>query len=376
MTERPRRKEFLHYVRPWVGEEELEELRNTLESGWLTTGPKSERFEEALKSYLGCRNVVAVSSCTAALHLSLIACGVGPGDEVVVPDLAFMSDAGVVELTGAKPVLADIEPETLTISVADLRRRITPKTKAIIPVHYGGHPCELDEIIELAEEHDLAVIQDGAHALAAEYKGGKVGTIGALTCFSFHAIKNITGGEGGAIATSDEELAEKVRRLRLFGISQRQMVEAGYKYNMSELHAAVCLAQLRKLSMFQERREKIAKHYLDAFAQNQFVDMPTVKPYVKHAWHLFVIRLRLERLRCSRDKFRDQLTAENIGSQIHFQPIHAQPYFANRFRPADYPNTCRVYERIMTIPLFPKMNEADTIDVIRALNRLLEKNSK
>jgi dTDP-4-amino-4,6-dideoxygalactose transaminase len=357
-----------------LGEEELEELKDTLSSGWLTTGPKSEQFERALKSYLGCRNVVAVASCTAALHLSLIASDIGPGDEVILPDIAFMSNAGVVELVRARPVLADIDPETLTMSVPDLKRRITRRTKAVMPVHLAGHPCELDEIIELAEERGLVVIQDAAHAISAEYKNKKIGAIGSITCFSFHAIKNITGGEGGAIATSDDELAEKTSRLRLFGISERQMIELGYKYNMSELHAALCLAQLKKLSMFQRRREEIVHQYYEAFSDNKFVNMPAVKPYVRHAWHLFIIRLRLEHLKCSRDGFRDQLATENIGSQVHFQPIHTQPYFANRFQAAEYPNTCSAYQRILSIPLYPKMTDSDASDVIAALELLLERN--
>jgi len=369
------RKEFLHYVRPWVGEEELAELRDTLESGWLTTGPKSERFEQALKDYLGCRNVVAVSSCSAALHLSLLACGVHPGDEVVLPDLAFMSDAGVVELVGAKPILADINPETLTISTPDLKKRLTSKTKAIIPVHYAGHPCELDELFELAEEHNLTVIQDAAHAIGAEYKGKKIGNVGGVTCFSFHAIKNITGGEGGAVATSSDELAEKVRRLRLFGISERRMVEVGYKYNMSELHASLCLAQLKKLPLFQQRREEIVKEYRKAFADSQFLDMPTVKPYVKHAWHMFVVLLRLEGLRCSRDEFRDKLKANNIGSQVHFEPVHTQPHYSGRFQTAEYPNTTDAYKRLVTIPLFPKMSDRDVTDVIETMNEIFQENS-
>lgn len=370
------RKDFLHYVRPWVGTEELEELRDTLESGWLTTGPKSERFEQALRAYLGCRNVVAVSSCTAALHLSLLTCGVHPGDEVILPDLAFMSDAGVVELVGAKPVLADIDPETLTLSIPDLKKRLTPRTKAIISVHYAGHPCELDELFELAEEHNVNVIQDAAHAIGAEYKGKKIGNVGAVTCFSFHAIKNITGGEGGAVATSNDELADRIRRLRLFGISERQMVEVGYKYNMSELHASLCLAQLKKLSLFQQRREDIVEKYRNGFADSQFVDMPNVKPYVRHAWHMFVVLLRLERLRCSRDEFRDELKANNIGSQVHFEPIHTQPYYSGRFQAAEYPNTNAAYKRLLTIPLFPKMSDRDVLDVIETMNYIFKKNTR
>jgi dTDP-4-amino-4,6-dideoxygalactose transaminase len=369
------RDEFLPYTRPWLGDEELQELKDTLDSGWLTTGPKADKFEDALKTHLKARNVVAVSSCTAAMHLSLIAYGVGPGDEVIVPDLSFVSDAGVVELAGAKPVLADVDPQTLTISITDLKRRLTPKTKAIIPVHYAGHPCELDEILELAAERDLAVIQDAAHAFGAEYKGQKIGAMGEVTCFSFHAVKNITGGEGGAVVTSDDELAEKVMRLRLFGLSGREMVQIGYKYNLSELHAALCLAQLRKLPLFQQRRERIAARYREALATNGFVDMPIVRSYVRHAWHLFVILLRLERLQCSRDEFKDQLKSENIGSQVHFQPIHAQPYFSGRFTNVDYAVTNSAYQRMLTIPLFPKMSDADVEDVLGALNELFKANA-
>jgi len=372
----PRRKEFLHYVRPWVGDEELKELNEVLESGWLTTGPKSVKFEESMRNYLGCRNVVCTSSCTAAMHLSLLASGVGHGHEVIVPDLAFMSDASVVEMVGATPVLADIDPETLTISIGDLKRRLSPKTKAITAVHYAGHPCELDELLEIAEERGIELIQDGAHALASEYKGKKIGTIGNVTCFSFHAVKNLTGGEGGAVATPNDEIAEKIRRTRLFGIANRKMVELGYKYNMSELHAALCLAQLKKLPSFQKRRERIVERYFDTFGGSEFVELPIVRPYVKHSWHLFVVKLRLRNLRCSRDDFKNQLTNENIGSQVHFEPIHDQPYFSGRFTPSDYPVTADMSERILSIPLYPKMSDSDVADVIAAMNNVFKKNSR
>jgi dTDP-4-amino-4,6-dideoxygalactose transaminase len=359
-----------------VGEEELMELKETLESGWLTTGPKSVQFEESLRNYLGCRNVVSTSSCTAAMHLSLLASGVGRGHEVIVPDLAFMSDASMVEMVGARLILADIDPETLTISIGDLKRRLSPKTKAIVAVHYAGHPCELDELLEIAEERGIVVIQDGAHALASEYKGKKIGEIGKITCFSFHAVKNITGGEGGVVATSDDEIAEKIRRTRLFGIANRRMVELGYKYNMSELHAALCIAQLKKLPFFQQRREQIAKQYFDTFNGSEFVEMPIVRPFVKHSWHLFVVKLKLKNLLCSRDEFKNQLADENIGSQVHFEPIHDQPYFSNRFDPAEYPVTAKMSERILSIPFYPKMSDRDVDDVVAAINRLFKKNNR
>jgi dTDP-4-amino-4,6-dideoxygalactose transaminase len=310
------------------------------------------------------------------MHLSLLASGVGHGHEVIVPDLAFMSDASVVELVGARPILADVEPKTLTISADDLKRRLSPKTKAIIAVHYAGHPCELDELLEVAESRGITVIQDGAHALASEYKGKKIGTIGSITCFSFHAVKNITGGEGGAVVTPDDEIAAKIRRMRLFGIANRRMVELGYKYNMSELHAALCIAQLKKLPFFQQRREQIANQYFDAFSGNRFVEMPVVLPFVKHSWHLFVVKLKLQNLLCSRDEFKNQLTKENIGSQVHFEPIHDQPYFSGRFDPAEYPVTEQMSERILSIPFYPKMSDVDVEDVIAAMNRVFKQNSR
>jgi dTDP-4-amino-4,6-dideoxygalactose transaminase len=220
------------------------------------------------------------------------------------------------------------------------------------------------------------VIQDGAHALAAEYKRRKIGAIGNITCFSFHAVKNLTGGEGGAVATSDDEIAERVRRTRLLGLSNRRMVELGYKYNMSELHAALCIVQLRRLSFFQQRRVEIAKQYFEAFQGNAFVEMPVVRPYVKPSWHLFVVKLKLEKLLCSRDEFKDQLANENIGSQVHFEPMHAQPYFSVRFHPTDYPETLKAYQRIMSIPFYPRMSDRDLLDVVAAMNRLFSKNGR
>ena len=382
-------KKFLPYSSPLISEDEIAEVADTLRSGWLTTGPKVKRFEEEFAQYVGSKHAVAVNSCTGALHLALVAEGIGPGDEVITAPFTFIATVNVILHVGAKPVFVDIRPDTFNIDVGKIEAAITPKTKAIIPVHYAGQPCEMDEILEIAKRHNLLVIEDAAHAVAAEYKGKKVGTIGDATCFSFYATKNLVTGEGGMVTTDDEKLAEKIRVLSLHGMSRDawkrytaagswyyEVIYPGYKYNMADIQASLGLHQLRKLAHFQRRREKIAEAYNEAFAGLDTIEIPFVKPDIKHDWHLYVIKLVLEKLKIDRAQFIEALKQEGIGTSVHFIPVHLHPYYRETFgfKKGDFPVAEEAYERVVSLPLYPKMSDEDVERVIEAVKRVVKVN--
>jgi dTDP-4-amino-4,6-dideoxygalactose transaminase len=383
----PIRKEFLPLSRPTIGEEEIAEVVDTLRSGWITTGPKVAVFEERCRDYLGMPEAVAVNSGTAGLHVALLGAGVGPGDEVITSSMTFAATANAIVLTGARPVLVDCESDTLNIDAAAVERRITPKTKAIMPVHFAGQPCAMEELLEIARRHKLLVIEDAAHALGGEYKGRKVGAIGDATVFSFHPIKSITTGEGGLVVARDAEWADRMRLYRFHGIrtsawerhaggkSPLYAVEApGLKYTMTDTQASLGIHQLAKLDGFIARRTALAKRY-----QEKFTNLPGVKllgavPYAhKHAWHLLVARLELEALDIGRDEFLDLLKQLNIGAGVHFPALHMQPYYQRSFgyRAGDFPNAERAAKRILSLPLFPAMTERDVDDVVATVGALL-----
>ncbi len=383
---RGRRTEFLPPLAPCLGDEEYNEVLDTLKSGWITMGPKTTRFEELFGQYVGSRHAIAVSSCTAGLHLALVAGEVGPGDEVITTPLTFCSTANVVVHQGATPVLADIRPDTLNIDPEQIRTRITRRTRAIIPVHVGGHPCEMDEIMAIAKEHGLLVIEDGAHATGARYKGRMIGTIGDVTVFSFYATKNLTTGEGGMITTENGEMAEQVRVLRLHGISSDawkrysdrgswyyEVLLPGYKYNMNDIQASLGIHQLAKQEEFLRARERYAQMYTDAFNEMPEIVAPVVKEHVRHAWHLYTIRLSLERLKIDRGQFIEALRKENIGTSVHFIPLHLHPYYRHSygFKPGDFPIAEGAYDRIVTLPCYPKMSLQDLEDVISAVQKVV-----
>ena len=368
---RPVRDKFLSYVRHWVGQEEIDEIVDTLRSDWITQGPKVVEFEKQMARYLGCRHVVAVTSCTAALHLSHLACGIQPGDEVIVPDLTFAATPSAPLMVGAKPVLADVNRDTYDLSVTDAAKRITPKTRALLPMHYGGQPCDMDEISALANKHSLHVIADAAHAVGAEYHGRKISSFGDAACFSLHATKNMTTAEGGLIATDSDEIDEKARILRAHGFKGSHVVTLGYKYAMNELQASLGLAQLKKLDGFLRTRDAYAKRYLDEFADLSTLELPRIKSRVRHTWHLFAPQLRIEALRITRDEFRERLKAENIGTQVHFPPVHSHPYYQSLGYSSDFPQTNHLAERILTLPLYPKMQPQDLDDVVHAVRKTL-----
>jgi UDP-4-amino-4,6-dideoxy-N-acetyl-beta-L-altrosamine transaminase len=386
----PVREEFLPFSLPDIGQAEIDEVVDTLRSGWITTGPKTKTFEQRFADYIGVHHAIAVNSCTAALHIALSAAGVGPGDEVITSPLTFCSTANVVIHLGGTPVFADIGDD-YNIDPSEIEEHITSRTKAIIPVHYSGQPCRMDEILACAQDHDLLVIEDAAHAVGAKYYDRMIGTIGDVTTFSFYAIKNMTTGEGGMITTDDDELAERMRLLSLHGISKDawkrytsrgswyyEVIHAGYKYNMTDIQAALGIHQLARLEQFLEVRSKYVAMYNEAFGETPEIQTPVVNTDVRHAWHLYVIQLDLERLNINRAQFIEALREENIGTSVHFIPVHLHPHYHKTFgyKRGDFPNTERVYDRIVSLPLYPKMTEKDVEDVIAKVNKVVRQHQK
>jgi dTDP-4-amino-4,6-dideoxygalactose transaminase len=379
------REEFLVFGKPQIGEEEIAEVVATLRSGWIGMGPRTIEFERAFAEYVGAKHAIAVNSCTAALHLALIAAGVGPGDEVITTPMTFAATANVIVHTGATPVFADVDRRTQNIDPARVAERITPRTKAILPVHMLGRPAELDPLMALAAAHDLAVIEDAAHAAEAIYRGRHVGTIGHFTAFSFYATKNITTGEGGMLVTGDDAAAERLRVLRLHGISKDawkrysaegfspyETIEPGFKYNMLDLTAALGLHQLRRVEENLALRERYVALYNEAFAELPGLIVPALEPLGpgdRHAQHLYPILLDLDRLTLDRAGFIDALQERRIGTGIHFTAVHLHQYYRERFgyRRGDFPEAEYISDRTVSLPLSPAMTERDVEDVIAAV---------
>ena len=372
--------DFLPLTRPDISEEDIAEVVDTLRSGWLVYGGKTQRFEAEFRKLAGAEHAVAVSSCTAGMHLALLAAGVGPGDEVITSPLTFPATANVIVHAGATPVLADICADDLNIDPAEIERRVTPRTKAIMPVHYAGQPCRMDEILAIARRHGLLVIEDAATAAGAYYRGRPIGSLGDATVFSFYAIKNMTTGEGGMVTTDDAVLAEKVASLRNHGLDSNAwnryakegqpfytVTEPGFKYPFTDLQASLGLGQLRRLREFNEKRTRLAALYEKLFARVPEVETPTVRPEVESNWHLYVVRLREAGI--SRDAFIAALRERGIGTAVHYLPVHYHPYYRERFGfgKGDYPVTEREFERLVSLPLFPLMSEADVERVVGAV---------
>ncbi|OGL44564.1 MAG: UDP-4-amino-4,6-dideoxy-N-acetyl-beta-L-altrosamine transaminase [Candidatus Schekmanbacteria bacterium RBG_16_38_11] len=386
------RNQFLPFSLPTIEEDEISEVVDSLRSGWITTGPKVIRFEEDFKNYIGCSHAVAVNSGTAGLHISLMATEISDGDEVITSPMTFAATVNTVVLQRAKPVFADINPETLNINPDFIEQKITPKTKAIIPVHFAGQPCDLDRITAIAKKHNLLVIEDAAHAVGSEYKGVKIGKTETSAVFSFHPIKNITTGEGGMITTERADLAEKLRLLRFHGISkeawkrysakgspQYEILLPGLKYNMLDIQAAIGIHQLKKLDNFIEKRKNFAKQYENALKEIPEIITPGRVTYdCLHAWHLYIIKLRLETLKITRDEFIEELKKEKIGTGIHFTAIHLHPFYANKFgfKRGDFPNAEYASDRIISLPLYPKMKDEDIVYVVEAIKKVVNANKK
>lgn len=385
----PVREAFLPFNQPHIETPEIEEVVDTLRSGWITTGPKTKEFERRFAEYVGARHAIAVNSCTGGLHVALAAAGVGPGDEVIVPTMTFCATANVVVHLGATPVIVDVEPDTLNLDPERMEAAITSRTKAVIPVHLYGHPCDMDRISEIAETHQLLVVEDAAHAVAAEWRGDRIGSLSGATAFSFYATKNLTTAEGGMITTDDDQYAHAMRTWTLHGISRDawkrysaegswyyEVTVPGFKYNLTDLQAALGLHQLARLEDMTQRRAELAARYDAGLRGLDEIELPSVRPGIRHAWHLYAIRLRLQMLRIGRAQFIKQLKSEGIGTSVHFIPLHRQPYYRDRFgfHPSDYPVADSAYERLISLPLYTRMTDKDVEDVVEAVRRVVHRN--
>jgi dTDP-4-amino-4,6-dideoxygalactose transaminase len=384
----PMRGSFLPFARPLLGEEEIAEVVDTLRSGWITTGPKVERFTAAFADAVGGRYAVPVSSATAGLHVALLALGVSPGDEVITTPMTFVATLNTIVHCGAVPVLADIDAATLNVRVEEIERKVTKKTRAIVPVHFVGQPVDLDPILELAAAHGLAVLEDAAHAVGAEYKGRPIGSFPTTSVFSFHPNKNMTTGEGGMIVTEDEAVFEKASLLKFHGMDRESwkrfaragnprydVAVPGYKYNMMDIQAALGLHQLRRLPGFLAERERLALRYEEKLKGVPGLILPQRVPYpVRHAWHLYTPLVDVDRLKISRDHFMEELKARNIGTGLHYTAAHEFSYYASRFgwKPEDFPEAHFVSERIVSLPFYPGLSEEDQDDVVAAIRALAE----
>jgi len=386
LKERARRTTFLPFSPPAISEAEIEAVVDTLRSNWITTGPKTKRFETEFSQYVGAQAALALNSCTAGLHVALATCDIGPGDEVITTPMTFCASANVIEHVGARPVLADVEPDTLTLDPRRVAEAITPKTKAILPVHYAGHPTDMKPIMELARQHGLVVIEDAAHSLPASYEGQKIGTIGDFTAFSFYATKNLTTAEGGMLTGSPEKM-DRARVISLHGMNRDawkrytaegnwyyEVVEPGFKYNMTDIQAAIGLVQLERLAEMQARRREIVAQYHSAFSTIDALQTPTERPNVESAWHLYVLRLNLDRLKINRAAFIEQLKERQIGTSVHFIPVHLHPYYRDKygFKPEDLPVAYQEYQRIVSLPLHPGLTDDEVLDVIAAVTDVCE----
>jgi perosamine synthetase len=380
------RESFLPFARPDLDDDEIREVTEALRSGWVTTGPKTKLFESAFAEAVGAKHAIAVNSCTAALHLALEAAGVRAGDEVVTTPYTFAASAEVIRYFDARPVLVDVDAETLNIRPDLIEAVVTERTKAIIPVHIAGVAADLDPILDVARRRGLTIIEDAAHSFPTRYKGRLVGSIGDFTCFSFYATKTITTGEGGMITTDDDALADRCRIMSLHGISKDawkrytaegswyyEIVAPGFKYNMTDIAAAVGLAQLRKVERMSRRREQIAARYHAAFAEIPALQVPSTPAYSTHAWHLYMLRLHLDRLSIDRAAFIEQLRERNIGVSVHFIPLHVHPYYREQygFAPEDFPVAYREYMREISLPIYSTMSDDDVDSVIAAVTEVV-----
>ncbi|WP_434587098.1 UDP-4-amino-4-deoxy-L-arabinose aminotransferase [Klebsiella sp. R390] len=374
--------EFLPFSRPSMGDAELAALREVLQSGWITTGPKNQALEEAFCALTGNQHAVAVSSATGGMHVTLMALGIGPGDEVITPSQTWVSTLNMICLLGATPVMIDVDRDNLMISADAVEAAITPLTKAIIPVHYAGAPADIDAIRAVAERHGIPVIEDAAHAAGTYYKGRHVGASGCAI-FSFHAIKNMTCAEGGLIVTDDEQLAARIRSLKFHGLGvdaydrqthgrapQAEVISPGFKYNLADINAALALVQLDKLAHANQRRTEIAQRYLRELADTPFKPLTVPEWQHQHAWHLFIIRVDEATCGIGRDALMEKLKAMGIGTGLHFRAAHTQKYYRERFPTLSLPNTEWNSARICSLPLFPDMTDDDVTRVISALHQL------
>lgn len=381
---------FIPFSPPSIGEEEIIEVLDTLRSNWITTGPKVKRFEAEFSTFIGAPSALAVSSATDAMLVGLAAMGVGRGDEVITTPMTFCSTVHVIEHLGARPILVDVEPDTLNIDPVLVEKAVTPQTRAIMPVHLYGHPCEMDSLADIAARKKLFLLEDAAHALPASYKGRMVGTIGALTSFSFYATKNLTTAEGGML-TGSPKIIDRARPWSLHGMSRDaykryssqgswyyEVLSPGFKCNMTDIQASLGLQQLKKLPSFQTRRREIVDAYNEAFRSLPEIEVPVERREVKSALHIYALRLNLERLSIDRARFIEEMKARAVGTSVHFIPIHLHPFYRDKynFKPDDFPVTYENYQRILSLPLHPGLSDEDVNRVIEAVTEIVSKYRK
>ncbi len=375
---------FIPFSRPSIGDEEIAAVEQVLRSGWITTGPKNQELEQLFAERVGARHAVALSSATGAMHITLLALGIGPGDEVITPSQTWVSTANMICLLGATPVFVDVDPDTLMSDAATIEAAITPRTKAIIPVHYAGAAFDLDPLHALADKHGIAVIEDAAHAAGTTYRGRQIGARGTAI-FSFHAIKNMTCAEGAMFVSDDEALANRVRMLKFHGLGvdaydrlthgrkpQAQVIEPGFKYNLADMNAAIALVQLQRLDSINAQREVLAKVYLERLAGLPVQPLHLPQYPQQHSWHLFILRIDAERCGLNREAFMKGLQEQNIGTGIHFIATHMHTYYRQRFPDVRLPHTEWNSERLCSIPLFPDMTLDDVERVAGAIENLLD----
>ena len=382
----PVREEFLVFGNPKIEEPEIEEVVASMRSGWLGTGPKVKKFEQMFLEYKGSKYAIAVNSCTAALHLSMLAVGIKPGDEVIVPTMTFAATANAVIHAGGIPVLVDCEKDTMNIDPKEIVKAITAKTRAIIPVHFAGRPCDMDAIMQIAKSHKLKVIEDCAHAIETEYHGKKVGTLGDLGCYSFYVTKNIVTGEGGMIITNNEDYANQIKILALHGMSKDawkrfsdegykhyQIVCAGFKYNMMDIQAAIGIHQLKRITAYWRRRKEIWEKYNVHFAGLPMALPTLVGQNEVHAYHLYTVLLKVEQLRITRDIFLEEMAKQNIGIGVHYIALHLHPYYQNTYgyKKGDFQCAEYISDRTVSLPLSAKLSDKDVNDVIAAVIRII-----
>ncbi len=383
---RPKDK-FLVFGSPKIEEAEIEDVVQCLRSGWVGTGPKVRQFEDNFADYKKVKHAIALNSCTAALHLSMIAAGIGPGDEVITTPMTFCATINAIIHCGATPVLADCDRETMNIIPEEIEKKVTARTKAILPVHFAGRSCEMNAIMEIAKMYDLLVIEDCAHAVETEYHGKKAGTFGDMSCFSFYVTKNVITGEGGMVVTNDDRFAEKIKVLGLHGMSKDawkrfsdegykhyQVIHAGYKYNMMDIQGAMGIHQLKRVDKNWIQREKIWNKYNDAFSDLPCFLPKNPEPDTRHAYHLYTPLIDLDKLKKSRDRVLDELTAENIGAGVHYMPVHLHPFYRKTYgwSAGDFPNSEWIGERTLSLPLSAALTDNDVDDVIKAFRNILK----
>ena len=385
------RDSFLTFGSPDIHQKEIDEVVSCLKSGWIGTGPRVNQFEKDFSNYIGSEHSLALNSCTAALHLSMLVSGISQGDEIITTPMTFAATSNAILHTGAKPIFVDVEKETMNIDPNQIEEAISSKTKAILPVHFAGRPCKMNHIMEIAQKNNLLVIEDAAHAIEAKYKGKKIGNIGDITCFSFYVTKNLVTGEGGMATTNNEEYAKKIKMYALHGLSKDawkrfsdegykhyQVMVPGFKYNMMDLQASLGIYQLKRINENFQRRKQIWKIYNEAFE-----GLPVTVPHPEekdtiHARHLYNLLLDLDQLKISRDEFIEAMYNKNIGTGVHYVSLHLHPYYKERFgfQDDDFPNSTYISDRTISLPFSTKLTDKDVQDVIKAVINILKHNKK